>query len=439
MAAPEIAATKRPTGRWRELVRRRRSTARTSLLIWLGNFHLLAIDDRIRRACDDGFLTGEARNNFHFGAEVAAQYDRKELGRVVIFNGSNLQTLRAENQRIHRENERRNVRGNFEVNFGKCAGKQFARSVINIHFDEQRARSEIDGVGGAHQFTLEFPPGKLRQREVGGEAWLSRNGILLRNVDEDAQRASGGDVKEFLRRTGGAGVNQLPNVGVAGGDDAIEGRVDFREGLQIFETLYVERRRVHGCFFGGEITTRIVHILLGNRIGVLQTFIPIVRDLRKAQVCLGSVQVGAGLLQLLVDFRCVNNGEQLTFPHPGADVEIPGLEIAVGAGINRGVYKGLNIARENDLLLGRAAFWMNHVDGRNGQIVRFDTYLRLSPEARDHSGYHDGGHNHERDNQDQHTVNWPRTTRSRAAPLRLPDFFINQLCHCILLACCCAL
>ena len=177
--------------------------------------------------------------------------------------------------------------------------------------------------------------------------------------------------KEFLRRSAGAGINQLANVGVARGDDAIERRVDFREGLQVLETLYVVGRRVHGRFLGRVVTVRVVHILLGNRIGVLQTFIPIVRDLRKAQVRLGSVQVGASLLQLLVDFRRVNYGEQLTFAHAGADVEIPGLEIAVGASINRSVYKGLNIARENNLLLGRAAFGMNHVGRREPPVGRF--------------------------------------------------------------------
>ena len=39
-----------------------------------------------------------------FGAEIAAQCNRDELGRVAIFNGGYLQTLRAENQRVHREN-----------------------------------------------------------------------------------------------------------------------------------------------------------------------------------------------------------------------------------------------------------------------------------------------------------------------------------------------
>ena len=55
------------------------------------------------------------------------------------------------------------------MNFGEGAGKEFAGGIINIHFDQQRARSEVNGVGGANEFSLELAAGKLREREIGGE------------------------------------------------------------------------------------------------------------------------------------------------------------------------------------------------------------------------------------------------------------------------------
>src|SRR5579863_6215525 len=190
----------------RTLVSCRRSTARTSLWIGLRDFHLLAVYDRVRRTDDDGFLAGEAGDDFDFGSEIAAGADGDELGPVVL-DGGHLQALSAENQRIHGNDERGNIRGNFQVHFGKGTGKEFASGIIHVYFDQQGARSQVNGVSSANEFSLELAAGKLRESEISGDARLSRGRIRLRDVDEYAQRANGGHVEKFLRRTARAGIN----------------------------------------------------------------------------------------------------------------------------------------------------------------------------------------------------------------------------------------
>jgi hypothetical protein len=58
----------------------------------------------------------------------------------------------------------------------------------------------------------------------------------------------GGDVEDFLAAGDGARAgrgcaagrgNQLTDVQVARGDDAVEGRLDALEGLQLLETMHV--------------------------------------------------------------------------------------------------------------------------------------------------------------------------------------------------------
>ncbi len=63
------------------------------------------------------------------------------------------------------------------MNLGESAGKKLAGGIIDIHFDQQGARSQVNGVGGAHQFPLKFPAGKLRERKIGARcpAWRRRN------------------------------------------------------------------------------------------------------------------------------------------------------------------------------------------------------------------------------------------------------------------------
>jgi len=51
-------------------------------------------------------------------------------------------------------------------------------------------------------------------------------------------------VKELLARSVGAGIYQCADIDIAGGNDAIEGRVHPFKGLHLFQTLHVLRHGV---------------------------------------------------------------------------------------------------------------------------------------------------------------------------------------------------
>ena len=57
--------------------------------------------------------------------------------------------------------------------------------------------------------------------------------VGLRDIDINPQRARLGDMKQIsLHPAAAAGIDQVANIGVTGGDDAIEGSVDLFKRLQ---------------------------------------------------------------------------------------------------------------------------------------------------------------------------------------------------------------
>jgi len=70
---------------------------------------------------------------------------------------------------------------------------------------------------------------------------------------------------------------------------------------------------------------------------------------------LGGGQVGAGLDDLLVQFRRVDLGQQLAGLHMAADVDVPLLEIAGDAGVDGGGVEGLDGRRQRQPLFAAAA------------------------------------------------------------------------------------
>ena len=117
-----------------------------------------------------------------------------------------------------------------EVDLGERAGQQLAGAVVHVDLDQQGAAGRIDGVGGADQRALVDLAGVLGEGEAdfGAAPYVRR--VELGQVGVDAQGLNGLHVKEFLAR---AGVDQLAGIDVAGGDDAVEGRIDLFEGLQV--------------------------------------------------------------------------------------------------------------------------------------------------------------------------------------------------------------
>ena len=67
--------------------------------------------------------------------------------------------------------------------------------------------------------------------------------VHLGNIHVDAQLSGLGHVEQFALRTArAAGINQLSDIRVTGGDHAIKGRVDFLKGREFFQTAEIRLR-----------------------------------------------------------------------------------------------------------------------------------------------------------------------------------------------------
>ena len=64
----------------------------------------------------------------------------------------------------------------------------------------------------------------------------------------------------------------------------------------------------------------------------------------------GGAQIGAGLADLLVQFRRVDGRQKIALFHMGADILVPGMHIAGHAGIKLGVVIGLKRAGQHQRL-----------------------------------------------------------------------------------------
>ena len=92
------------------------------------------------------------------------------------------------------------------------------------------------------------------------------------------------------------------------------------EGFHVLEALYVGLRGLHHGAFRSKVSIRVVHILLGNRIGLKQILITRRGDFRQADVGLGRGEFGAGLRELLIYFGSIDFGKQFAL---ALDAELP--------------------------------------------------------------------------------------------------------------------
>src|SRR3984957_14967783 len=103
--------------------------------------YFFAVDHGIGRIDDYFGVCIKARKDFNFGAKIASEGNRNQLGLILRVDRGDLQTLRAEDQRADRKDKRGHVVGKPQVHFGIGAGKKFAGCIVDVDFDQQGARS----------------------------------------------------------------------------------------------------------------------------------------------------------------------------------------------------------------------------------------------------------------------------------------------------------
>ena len=127
-------------------------------LVYVGGIHNLngrAARERVGRIGNHRIVFGDTGDHLDLVAVVLAQDHWDQFGFVAVADHSDAQAFAAEQSARYGQNERARAFRNHEVNFGVSAGAKLARSVVDIHFGEQRSSAGIDGSGGAHQFAGE--------------------------------------------------------------------------------------------------------------------------------------------------------------------------------------------------------------------------------------------------------------------------------------------
>src|SRR6266853_6348088 len=260
----------------------------------------------------------------------------------------------------------------FQVDLCVGASEQRACRIVHVYFNQQGAGRHVDGIGGAHQFSLKGATRKLRQTEIRRHADLNPLRIFLWDVYVDAQSSGLRDVKEIGFYIGiAAGVDQVSNVSVSRGDDAVERRVDLFKRHQCRVLVYGCLICLDYCFVRIVSTDGIIDILLRYGFAFQKSLISGFGDRSELEIGLCGEQIAASLLELLVDFRSLDNGKQLALLDASSNVDVPLFQIPVGAGVNRRGDEWLNISGKDDLLGGRSLFWRDNRYRSEGDLRGF--------------------------------------------------------------------
>ncbi len=144
--------------------------------------------------------------------------------------------------------------------------------------------------------------------------------------------------------------------------------------------------------------------MFGNGVLRQQSLVTARVDFCQARIGFRRGQVRACLKQLLVHFRSADDRQQLPLADVRADVEVPLAQIAVGAGIERRIAVGIDVAGQNDFLPGLALLrWVrDHVGSGEGigLVLQLGAGAHPGHDAGDR--HHDGQHqkNHDQDSGD---------------------------------------
>src|SRR6266849_979116 len=290
----------------------------------------------------------------------------------------------------------------FQVDLCVGASEQRACRIVHVYFNQQGAGRHVDRIGGAHQFSLKGAARKLGQTEIRRHADLNPLRIFLWDVYVDAQFSGLSDVEEIGFYIGiAAGVDQVSNVSVSRGDDAVERRVDLFKRHQCRVLVYGCLICLDNCFIRIVSTDGIIDILLRYGFAFQKSLRSGLGDRSELEICLCGEQVAASLLELLIDFRSFDNSQELTLLDASSNVDVPLFQISVGAGINGRGDEWLYIPRKDDLLSRRSLLRRNNRYGGECHLRRFRLQRCAGSDTGPDARYQEGGDHNQCDNQDK--------------------------------------
>ena len=184
-------------------------------------------------------------------------------------------------------------------------------------------------------------------------------------------------MKQFTRTVGpgtgaGSGSDEVANVGAACSNDAIKRRDDALIALELLKPTNICAAGIDCSLCGDVIAFGLVCLLLRDGMLRQQDLPPIGGHAGKVGVGLHALQFGTRLAQLLIDFGRFDHGEQVAFVYVCADIEVPILQVAVGARVDGRIRECLDVAGEREVAGLDSLLRMDHSDRRNGRFVGCD-------------------------------------------------------------------
>src|ERR1700730_17832629 len=167
----------------------------------------------MRRIDADGIRWLQAGNNFNSVSVIATDLDRNQLS-FAVPNQSDLQSLLAKDQRVRWNGDRASLIEQLEVHKDVSTRQKLASGIVNIDFNKQRTRSDVNGVGVANESAMKSLAREFIEGQSGGSTGARGTGVHLRNRHVYAKCADGGDVEQFLRLRAGPGVDERPDIGI---------------------------------------------------------------------------------------------------------------------------------------------------------------------------------------------------------------------------------
>jgi hypothetical protein len=240
-----------------------------------------------------------------------------------------------------------------EVHGHVAAGEQRPVAVRHVHLGEERAGAGVDRIRRPRHRPREDPIRLFAQRDVGRLADPHVECVGLRHVHEDAQDVDLRDAEELGRLPRGAGRDERPGIDVAHRDDAVEGRIDALEPGELLQAIDGRLVGADGGLAGidrllgrGRRGRAIVDLLLRHGAhadadealrrpaGQLQVGL----ELHKGGLALR--ERPPRLVELLVDLRRLDLGDESARRHVVADVHVARLQVAVDARVDPGRSQG---------------------------------------------------------------------------------------------------
>src|SRR5260370_32694144 len=185
----------------------------------------------------------------------------------------------------------------FQVDLCVGASEQRACGIVDIDFNQQGTGCYSDRIGGAHKFAAKCTSWKLSETEISCHPDLNPLRIFLRDVYVDAQFSGLSHVEEIgFNRATASGVNQVTDIRVSGGDDAVEGSVNLFEGHQCRVLVSGCLVCLDNCFVRIVRTDGIIDILLRYGFAFQKSLISGFGDRSELEIGLCGEQVAACLL-----------------------------------------------------------------------------------------------------------------------------------------------